>query len=130
VHNRISREHVERYRGEIVKHTGDGILATFDGPARAVTCGIRLTDELQRSGIGIRTGLHTGEIERHGDEVAGIAVHIAQRVMTHAPDNRVAVSGTVKDLVTGSGFSFEPLGSHELKGVPGEWVLHQVSEQR
>jgi class 3 adenylate cyclase len=130
VHDRVSGEHVERYRGELVKHTGDGILATFDGPARAVTCGIRLTDELQRSGIEIRTGLHTGEIEHRGNEVAGIAVHIAQRVMDHAPDSGVAVSATVKDLVTGSGFSFEPLGSHELKGVPGEWALHRVTEQR
>lgn len=130
VHNRVSGELVERYRGELVKHTGDGILATFDGPARAVACGIRLTDELQRSGIHIRAGLHTGEIERQADEVAGIAVHIAQRVMDNAPDDGVVVSSTVKDLVTGSGFSFEPLGSHELKGVPGEWAIHQVTEQR
>ena len=129
VHDRVSAEHVDRYRGEFVKSTGDGIVATFDGPARAVTCGLRLVDAVHRLGIDIRAGLHTGEIELRDGQVGGLAVHIAARVMAEAPDSQVAVSSTVRDLVVGSGFSFQELGTRELKGVPGTWTLHQVSEE-
>lgn len=129
-HDRVTTEHVTRFRGRVMNHTGDGILATFDGPTRAVTCGLRLTEAVRRLGIDIRVGLHTGEIERRNGHVAGIAVHIAARVMSHAPDGGVAVSSTVKDLVTGSGFSFQDTGEHELKGVPGDWTIFNVSTPR
>ncbi len=128
VHDRLTAEHVEQFRGEIIEHTGDGILATFDGPARAVTCGLRLSRAVQRLGIDIRVGMHTGEIEKRNGQVGGIAVHIASRVMDRAEDGGVAVSSTVKDLVTGSGFSFRSTGSHQLKGVPGEWTIYEVTK--
>jgi class 3 adenylate cyclase len=128
VHDRVTAEHIERFRGEMIEHTGDGILATFDGPARAVTCGIRLSRAVQRLGIDIRVGMHTGEIERRNDHVGGIAVHIAARVMSQAQDGGVAVSSTVKDLVTGSGFTFSSTGTHQLKGVPGQWAIYEVAE--
>ncbi len=127
VHDRVTGQFVERFRGRVVGHTGDGILATFDGPTRAVACALRLTRAVQRLGIDIRVGLHTGEIERRGDNVAGIAVHIAARVMGHARDAGMAVSSTVRDLVAGSGFSFHPTGQHTLKGVPGEWAIYDVT---
>jgi class 3 adenylate cyclase len=128
VHDRLTAEHVERFRGEIVNHTGDGVLATFDGPARAVTCGLRLCRAMQGLGLDIRVGMHTGEIEKRNGQVGGIAVHIAARVMSRAPDGGVAVSSTVKDLVTGSGFSFRSTGTHQLKGVPGQWAIYEVAE--
>jgi class 3 adenylate cyclase len=128
VHDRLTAEHIERFRGEMIEHTGDGILATFDGPARAVTCGLRLSRAVQRLGIDIRVGMHTGEIEKRNGQIGGIAVHIAARVMSQAQDGGVAVSSTVKDLVTGSGFSFSSIGTHQLKGVPGEWAIYQVAE--
>jgi len=128
VHDRLTAEHIERFRGEMIEHTGDGILATFDGPARAVTCGIRLSQAVQRLGIDIRVGMHTGEIEKRNGHIGGIAVHIAARVMSRAQDGGVAVSSTVKDLVTGSGFSFRSTGTHQLKGVPGQWAIYEVAE--
>jgi class 3 adenylate cyclase len=128
VHDRLTAEHVERFRGEVIEHRGDGTLATFDGPARAVSCGLRLSRAVQRLGIDIRVGLHTGEIEKRDSQVGGIAVHIAARVVGRAPDGGVAVSSTVKDLVTGSGFSFNSTGTHQLKGVPGEWAIYEVEE--
>ena len=128
VHDMVTADHVERFQGTVAAHTGDGILGTFDGPTRAVTCGLRLVEAVRHLGIDIRVGLHTGEIERRNGHVAGIAVHIAARVMGLAPDGGVAVSSTVKDLVTGSGFSFRAAGSHELKGVPGLWDLYEVAE--
>ena len=128
VHDRLTAEHIERFRGEMIEHTGDGVLATFDGPARAVTCGIRLSQAVQRLGIDIRVGMHTGEIEKRNGHIGGIAVHIAARVMSRAQDGGVAVSSTVKDLVTGSGFSFRSTGTHQLKGVPGQWAIYEVAE--
>ena len=128
VHDRLTAEHVERFRGEVIDHTGDGILATFDGPARGVTCGLRLSQAVLPLGINIRVGLHTGEIEKRNGQVGGIAVHIAARVMSHAQDGGVAVSSTVKDLVTGSGFSFHSTGTHQLKGVPGKWAIYEAAE--
>ena len=130
VHNRVSAEHVERFRGQLRKNTGDGVLATFDGPASAVTCASRLVKAVQELGIQIRAGLHTGEIVVRDSEVGGIGVHIASRVMSKAKDGRVAVSSTVRDLAIGSGFSFEPAGVHELKGVPGEWAIFDIEESR
>ena len=94
------------------------------------TCGLRLTEAVRSLGIDIRVGLHTGEIERRNGHIGGIAVHIASRVMSRAPDGGVAVSSTVKDLVTGSGFSFQDTGIHELKGVPGQWAIFEVGESR
>ena len=128
IHDRVTAEHLERYRGKLRKTTGDGVLATFDGPARAVTCALRLQVELGRLGIPIRGGVHTGEIAVRAGDVGGIGVHIASRVMNEAADGRVAASSTVRDLVVGSGFTFEPMGPFTLKGVPGKWDLFEVSE--
>ncbi len=125
-HNKDVTRQVERYGGRLVKWLGDGVLATFDGPARAIRCAQALTEESRRSGIDIRVGVHAGECEIADDDIAGLAVHIAARVMGHARPGTVAVSSTVKDLVAGSGFIFDDLGSHELKGVPGDWRLFAV----
>jgi class 3 adenylate cyclase len=104
-----------------VKQLGDGILATFDGPARAVRCGAALLEAAHAQGITLRAGLHTGEIELRASDVAGIAVHIASRIAALADPNEILVSRTVVDLTAGSGLQFEPRGEHELKGVPGAW---------
>ena len=113
--------------GRYVKSTGDGVLATFDGPARGVACGRQLRDALQPLGIDVRVGLHTGEIEIRGDDIGGIAVHIGARVSAQAGAGQVLVSRTVTDLVAGSGLEFEDQGEHALKGVPGTWQLYAVS---
>jgi class 3 adenylate cyclase len=120
-HDTESRRLVERHGGRVVKSTGDGILATFDSPTRAVHCARVVSDTLGREGITIRAGLHTGEIERRDDDIAGIAVHIGARIATLAGPNEVLVSGTVHDLVEGSDLHFEDRGLHPLKGVPTEW---------
>lgn len=124
-----SIEHeLERYRGRVVKRMGDGLLATFDGPARAIRCATAIRDGARAHfGLEVRNGLHTGEIELMGDDVGGIAVHIGARVSACAGPGEVLVSGTVKDLVVGSGISFEDKGERELKGVPGSWRLWAVS---
>jgi class 3 adenylate cyclase len=122
-HDAETRRYVERYRGVVVKHTGDGTLATFDSPARAVHCARALRDSFGNEGITIRAGLHTGEIERRGDDVGGLGVHIAARVAALAGPDEVLVSRTVHDLVVGSDLRFEDRGVHALKGVPGEWQL-------
>ena len=106
---------------------GDGFLATFAGPARAIRCATASTDAVHSLGLDIRAGLHTGEVEVMGDDVGGIAVHIGARVGARAQAGEVLVSGTVKDLVVGSGFEFAERGIHELKGVPGEWRLFAVA---
>ena len=125
-HDSIVRTHLTDYRGREVDHTGDGFLATFDGPARAVTCAARLVDALSAIDVPIRAGLHTGEVE-HGDgQIRGLAVHIASRVMDAAADGGVVVSPTVRDLVVGSGIEFGERGAQELKGVPGRWSLYEV----
>jgi class 3 adenylate cyclase len=126
-HDELVRELVADFRGMYVDATGDGALALFDGPARAVTCAARLAEALRdRLRITVRAGLHTGEVERAGDEVRGLAVHLAARVMGAAVKGGVLVSGTVKDLVVGSGIEFAERGEHELKGVPGRWPLFEV----
>lgn len=123
----VSRE-LQSFRGRAIKTLGDGFLATFDGPARAIRCATRVRDAAQaRFGIDLRTGLHTGEVEVMGSDVGGLAVHIAARVIGQAGPGEVVVSGTVKDLVVGSGIAFVDRGEHELRGVPDRWRLWAVA---
>ena len=122
------RREIDRHRGRAVKSTGDGVLATFDGPARAIRAASSIEEGVDRLGIQIRAGLHTGECEVMGDDVGGLAVHIGARVMGEAGPGEVLVSSTVKDLVVGSGIEFEERGSAELKGIPGEWRLFAVKD--
>jgi class 3 adenylate cyclase len=123
----VGRE-LERYRGRTVKTMGDGFLATFDGPARAIRCATAIRDSARAQfDLEVRSGLHTGEIEVMGEDVGGLAVHIGARVGAIAGAGEVLVSGTVKDLVVGSGIAFEDRGERELKGVPGEWRLWAVA---
>jgi len=125
--NDVLRKELARSRGREVKTLGDGMLATFDGPARAIRCARAMTEAVRGLGIEIRVGLHTGEVELVGDDVAGIAVHIAARVGALAGAAEVLVSGTVKDLVAGSGITFEDRGEHVLKGIPDQWRIYAVS---
>jgi class 3 adenylate cyclase/alpha-beta hydrolase superfamily lysophospholipase len=126
-HDRLGRQMVERHRGKLVKMTGDGILATFDGPARAVRCSLAFSSVARDIGVPMRAGLHTGEIETRGRDVGGIAVHAAARVMGHSQPGEVLVSRVVTDLVAGAGLRFSERGSHELKGLPGAWELFAAS---
>ena len=126
-HDELIRRELVRHRGREIKTTGDGFLATFDGPARAVRCAESIRDGVRSLGLDVRAGLHTGEIELVAGDVKGIAVHIGARVVAIASPGEVLASSTVKDLVAGSGITFEDRGSHELKGVPGEWRLFAVS---
>jgi class 3 adenylate cyclase len=126
-HDALFRQALERHRGREVKRTGDGFLATFDGPARAIRCAASVAEAMGSLGLQIRAGLHTGELEVMDGDLGGLAVHIASRVMGAAAPNEVLVSGTVKDLVVGSGIDFEDRGERELRGVPGEWRLYAVS---
>jgi class 3 adenylate cyclase len=125
-HNRVVREQLERFRGREVKTTGDGFLAAFDGPARAIRCAKAISAAVHEAGVDVRAGLHTGEVELMEGDLGGIAVHIAARVSAQARAREVLVSSTVKDLVVGSGIEFEDRGTHALKGVPGEWRLFAV----
>jgi class 3 adenylate cyclase len=125
-HDAIVRRELGRHRGREIHTTGDGFLATFDGPARAIRCAVAIRDAVLEEGLHIRAGLHTGEIELQGDDVAGIAVHIGARVSAIAGPGEIMVSRTVVDLVAGSGLEFTDRGSHVLKGVPGEWQLYGV----
>jgi class 3 adenylate cyclase len=126
-HDALLGAEIERFRGRMVKSTGDGFLATFDGPGRAILCACTIRDAVRALGIEVRAGLHTGEIELRGDDVAGVAVHIGARVSVLANAGEVLVSSTVKDLVAGSGIDFDDRGEHELKGVPGRWRLYAVA---
>jgi class 3 adenylate cyclase len=126
LHDRAVDRQLARFGGHLVKRTGDGVVATFDGPARAVQCATAIRDAVRQLGLQIRIGLHTGEIEQRRDDVAGIAVHLAQRVQSTARPDEVLVSRTVVDLVVGSGLKFEDRGEHELKGVSGNWLLYAV----
>lgn len=123
-HDDLARAEIGSFHGRFVKHTGDGLLATFDGPTRAVLCATTLSERMPQAGLDIRGGLHTGECLRRGDDIGGIAVHIAARIAAKAGAKEVLVSNTVKDLVYGSGITFQDRGAHVLKGVPGEWRLH------
>jgi class 3 adenylate cyclase len=125
-HDAVVRAEVLRFRGGLVKMTGDGVLATFDGPGRAIRCACAIRDSAKALGVDLRTGLHSGEIELVGDDVAGIAVHIGARVLAQSGGGEVLVSSTVKDLVAGSGINFVERGEHHLKGVPGAWRLFAV----
>jgi len=125
-HHATIRRNLARFRGREVKTTGDGILATFDGPARGVRCACTIADEIKPLGIQVRAGLHTGECEMIGDDIGGIAVHIGARVAALAGAGEVLVSSTVKDLVAGSGLRFGDRGSQALKGLPGEWRIFAV----
>jgi class 3 adenylate cyclase len=125
-HNTVVRRELARFRGREINTAGDGFLATFDGPARAVRCACSILDGVQAIGLDVRAGLHTGECEIMGDDVGGIAVHIGARVAALAGPGEALVSSTVKDLVAGSGLSFRDRGSTALRGVPGEWHLFAV----
>ncbi len=125
-HNQIIRAQIARHRGREIKTMGDGFLATFDGPARAVYCALAIAEHVRPLGIEVRGGLHTGEVEIDGDDVAGLAVAIGARVGAMARPSEVLVSQTVKDLTAGSGLVFEDAGEHELKGVPDRWRLYRV----
>ena len=122
-HNALVRRELLRYRGREVDSAGDGFLATFDGPARAISCASAIVGGVQELGLTVRAGLHTGECEIADGKVAGIAVHTGARVAGEASAGEVLVSSTVKDLVAGSGIAFVERGAHELKGIPGEWHL-------
>lgn len=123
----LVRRSVERFRGVEVSTEGDGFIARFDGPARAVSCARAIREGAQGLGIEVRAGVHTGEIEIHGDEISGLTVHIGARVVAHADGSEVLVSRTVKDLVVGSGIEFSDRGTHELKGVPDTWQLYALA---
>jgi class 3 adenylate cyclase len=126
-HDAVVRSQLSRFRGREVNTAGDGFLAMFDGPQRAIRCAMSIRDAVQSLGIEVRAGLHTGECELRGDDIGGIAVHIGARVSALAGPNEVLVSSTLRDLVIGSGLEFEERGAHELKGVPGEWRLFAVA---
>jgi len=125
-HHAVVRRELGRFRGREIDTAGDGFLATFDGPARAVRCAAAVTDAVRDLGLEVRAGVHTGEIELVGDKVGGIAVHIGARVAARAEPGEVLVSSTVKDLVAGSGIAFAERGRAELKGLPGDWALFAV----
>jgi class 3 adenylate cyclase len=125
-HDQLARELVGRLQGRLVKSTGDGILAIFDRPGRGIRCAIALRDRLRGTGIQIRAGVHTGEVQLRGDDVGGIAVHFAARVMAAAGPGEVLVSRTVRDLMAGSDYVLEDRGLHALRGMAGDWQLFAV----
>ncbi len=126
-HHAVVRKELTRFRGREINTTGDGFFAAFDGPARAVRCATAIRDAVKPLGIEVRAGVHTGECERVGEDLAGIAVHTGARVLSCAGPSEVWVSGTVRDLVAGSGLNFEDRGTRSLKGIPGEWRLFAVA---
>lgn len=125
-HNRIARRELERFGGHEVKTVGDGILATFDGPARAVRAAAAIRNGVGATGLELRAGIHAGEVEVQQDDIAGLAVHIGARISALANAGEILVSSTVKDLVVGSGLTFDDRGIQVLKGVPGEWRVFLV----
>jgi class 3 adenylate cyclase len=127
-HHGLIRQHLDQFEGREVKTTGDGFLATFDDPVRAVECAQRLRTSVQAMGLELKVGLHTGRCEVSGGDVAGIAVHVAARVLEAAQPGEVLVSGTIRDVLLGSEFKFEDRGRHVLKGIDGEWPLFAVSD--
>lgn len=129
LHDRVARRVVTDNGGQVVKHTGDGMLATFEYPNQAIAAALRLRQELGERDLQIRAGIHSGEIELRRRDVGGIAVHIASRVMSAAEPSEVLVSRTVRDLVTGSGHAFTDRGNHQLKGLPGDWELYAVESR-
>jgi class 3 adenylate cyclase len=127
LHDKAVRKELERFRGNEVKWTGDGFLAAFDGPARAIQCALAIVNTVRALGLEVRAGIHTGEVDFVKNDIRGIAVHIASRVADLANAGDVVVSRTVKDLVAGSGIAFQDYGTHELKGVPDRWMLFRAS---
>jgi class 3 adenylate cyclase/alpha-beta hydrolase superfamily lysophospholipase len=125
-HDIITRDLIDQHGGRVIRTTGDGVLAVFEGPGRAVQCALSLRDALHTIGVRIRAGIHTGEIEVASDDISGIGVHVAARVLSHADDGQIWVSGVVPLLMAGSNIEFEPRGEWVLKGVPGEWPLFAV----
>lgn len=126
-HDATARDLIDLHRGRFLKSTGDGLLATFDGPGRAVHCACRFVEKAVTFGVRVRAGLHTGEIERRGADIGGAAVHVAARIEAAAAPGEVVVSQTVADLTVGNdAVRFEPLGTHELRGIPGEWPLYRA----
>jgi class 3 adenylate cyclase len=126
-HDRLVREQLRRFRGTEINTTGDGFLISFDGPARAIRCAREIVDATFGLGLAIRIGIHTGECETRGDDLGGLAVHIAARVSATADPGEILISRTVVDLVAGSGLEFTHRGDHDLKGVPGTWRLYSVT---
>jgi class 3 adenylate cyclase len=126
-HQQLVRDQLRRFEGREVKTTGDGFLAVFDGPTRAAECARAIVDDVPSLGIEVRAGLHTGEVELMGDDIGGIAVHVAARIAALADARTVLASRTVRDLAVGSGVAFESAGSHTLKGVPDEWEIYSVA---
>jgi class 3 adenylate cyclase/dihydrofolate reductase len=126
-HDRVARAEVDRFHGRLIKTTGDGVLATFDAPTRALLCAFAMIGSLDDAGLGIRAAIHTGEIVMGEGDVGGIGVHIASRLLAEAGEHKVVVTRTVRDLATGADLSFEPLGTTSLRGVPGEWELFEAS---
>jgi class 3 adenylate cyclase len=127
-HDHLARQIIDKHRGSLVKNTGDGVLATFDGPGRAIRCALAFSTAANQIGLPLRAGLHTGEIELRGRDIGGIAVHAAARVMAQSGSNEVLVSRVVTDLVAGAGLKFSDRGSYELKGLPGRWDLFAASQ--
>jgi class 3 adenylate cyclase len=127
-HDALVSSEVQRFRGRVIKTTGDGALATFDGPARAIRCARALRDCARALDLQLRQDIHIGEVERRGSDIGGIAVHLAARVQAAAGPDEVLVSRTVADLVAGSGLEFRDRGEHELKGIPGRWQLLEVAD--
>lgn len=123
-HNQVVRDQLDHFGGREVKQTGDGFLSAFDSPARAIRCAVAIRQQLGEVGLRIRAGVHCGECEVLGDDLGGIAVHLAARITATAGADEILVSRTVKDAVAGSGLEFESRGSHELRGVPGVWDLY------
>src|SRR5262249_16151167 len=126
-HQELVRRDLERFGGREIKTTGDGFLATFDGPTRAVESARAIVEDAPSIGIEVRAGIHTGEVELIGDDVGGIAVHVAARISALAEGGKVLVSRTVRDLAIGSGIEFDPCGRHSLKGVADEWEVYTVT---
>lgn len=129
-HDQLARQTVEKHRGKLIKTTGDGILATFDGPARAIKCAISFGAAAKQIGLPARAGLHTGEVEARGTDIGGIAVHAAARVMAQSRPGEVLVSRVVSDLVAGAGLKFTDRGSYELKGLPERWDVCRIGLER
>src|SRR5205823_4267033 len=127
-HDALIRDELRRHGGREVKTTGDGFLALFDAPARAIRCAVEIRDALHADGIDVRIGLHSGEVELRGGDVGGIAVHLGARIAATAAAGEVVVSSTVKDLVAGSGIGFADRGERALKGVPDRWRLFAVAD--
>jgi len=126
-HDDLVSTEIQRAGGQLIKTTGDGVLATFDGPARAVRCAVAIEEAVRSLRLKVRAGVHTGEIESIGEDVGGVAVAIAARVAASAAADQVWTSSTVKDLTAGSGLTFEDAGEHELKGIPDRWRLYRVA---